>query len=285
MAKNAPTDLQALLSATRIDIDATRGRIEALAGREAASLDESDEAYGGWLRAKRLEEKEYARLLALASKTEADIAAERANAARAAYAAWYNTAAALNREVDKLYQTELTKAWGIVSNVLERAALAQIETEAVLKAMPADFIPRTWIGDPDQSVRCRAAVAEEIVSERIVDLWVDPATGATFANQDAPPSVASIKKRFREVTYRPFRPAGDVPPFYRDLKFPRLDAVGSSILFDGARLSGPHEVLEALRKGRQRAKVDAPILTKIEPLAPEKTPLADARIRPPMISN
>jgi hypothetical protein len=261
-----------------------RDQVEALAGQEAVSL-ESDEAYGAWSRRKRLAEKEVTRLLALVSTIEADIAAERAYAVRAAYTARYNAAAARNREVVELYRTELPKAWAVIADVLEKAALAQIETEAVIKEMPADYTPRTWIGDPDRSVRCRPPVEEEIVSERIVELWVDLKTGNTFADQSAPPTVSSIKKQFKEVTYRPFRPSGDVPPFYRDLKFPRLDATGSTSLFDGGRLRGPYDVIEALRKSRQRSRSDVPCITKIEPITAEKRPLATVDNSPPMISS
>lgn len=284
MAKGTPTNLQAALSTTRDDLAVARGQVEVLAGQEAVSL-ESDEAYGAWSRKKRLAEKEVGRLVALVANVEADIEAERANATRAAYEGRYNAAAARNREVVDLYRTELPKAWAIIANLLEKAALAQMETEAVIKEMPADYTPRTWIGDPDRSVRCRPPVEEEIVRERIIELWVDPKTGNTFADQSAPPSVTSIKKQFREVTYRPFRPAGDVAPFYRDLKFPRLDATGSTSLFDGGRLRGPYDVIEALRKSRQRSKSDVPYFTKIEPLTQDEKPLATFTVSPPMISS
>ncbi|MDP2359017.1 MAG: hypothetical protein Q8M31_23570 [Beijerinckiaceae bacterium] len=283
MAKSTSANLHAALAGARSELDAAHHMVEVHASREGSCLEESDEAYGAWFRQKRLYEKEVARLNALVSKFEADIATEEANAMRAAYAVRYNAAAARNREIVERYRAELPKAWAIIANLLEAAALAQIETEAVIKAMPADYTPRTWIGDPDRTVRCRPPIDDEIVSEQIVELWADPKTGNTFANRSAPPSVTSVKRQFKEVTYRPFQPAGDVPPFYRDLKVPRLDAIGSRVLFDGAKLRGPYDVLEALRQSRQRSEKAAPYLTRIEPLTPEIRASVEARISPPVV--
>lgn len=147
---------------------------------------------------------------------------------------------------DGLYRTVLPRAWEMIADVMRQAALAQIETEAVQNAMPADFEPNGWIGDPDRAVRCRPSVQPQTISEETVELWVDSETGNRFANQAAPPKTrTAIKRRFRQTVFQPMRPAGDAAPFFRGLVFPRIGNAGGH-LFDGSKLQSPRDVLVAL---------------------------------------
>ena len=99
--------------------------------------------------------------------------------------------------------------------------MAELETESVRRAMPENFHPTRWLGDPDRSVRCRPPSLERILNEKTVELWVDQATGAIFADQtSAPKDRRAIKRKFKEVSYTPFRPSGDAAPFYRELTWP-----------------------------------------------------------------
>jgi hypothetical protein len=165
----------------------------------------------------------------------------------------------------------LPKAWEIISSVLQAAALVEIETDGVLRDRPPDFRPPRAIVNPE-SFRRRPSFEETIIEDRVVDMFVDKKTGALFADQSKQ-RPGSVVRQFREVTYLPMELGNAVLPFYRDLKFPRLDDSGGP-LFDGSKINSPRDVLLTLssprpeRHQRQRQ-------VRIEPLVPIATPSLD----------
>lgn len=266
------------LAAAHSDLDAARTRLVEIEQAESAALQKSDEAYASWLRQKRLAEAELARLEQEVGKAAAEAEAEEARARLAEYDARYKAAAARNREVEKRLREDVPKAWAIIAQFIEDAALAEIETAEVLREMPREYDPKIWIGDPDRSIRCGPPMDEEIVSEELVARWVDPKTGSIFA--DEPKASRAIKRPFREVNYRPFRPVDEPLPFYRGIRMPRLDAVGDHFLYDGTALRSPHQALAAIRASRNRPRPQArPVLTKLEPIDP---PAAAFALPPPL---
>ncbi|RJF69596.1 hypothetical protein D4Q52_19770 [Rhodopseudomonas palustris] len=226
----------------------------------------SDEAYLSWTRKKRVAEQDARHADELVASLEVEVEAARRAEERSAFTARFAAAAAQNEKVVELYRTVLPRAWEMIADVLRQAALAQIETDAVLRAMPADFEPDQWIGDPDRTVRCRPAISEATISEEVVDLWVDRETGGVFADQETPPRSRTAHKRpFRRIAYQPFRPASDAAPFFRDLIFPRLGNTGGH-LFDGRELRSARDVLAELAKPMVLEEITLRPLTKIEPI-------------------
>lgn len=131
----------------------------------------------------------------------------------AAFEARYNAAADRNDQVMELFRTQLPEAWRIIAHVLEQAALAEIETESVRRAMPENFHPTRWLGDPDRSVRCRPPSPEKILDEKTVELWGDQATGAIFADQtSAPMTGAPSNASSRKSPTRHSARAATLPP-------------------------------------------------------------------------
>lgn len=265
-ASSGTGSLQEQISAARADLADVQSRLEAIALDEQESL-ATDASYIAWTRRRRLAESEYQRLSNLIISLDAQIVADQEAKAMAAFEARYNAAADRNDAVAELFRKALPEAWDIIAHVLEQAALAEIESENVRRAMPPNFHPKRWLGDPDRSVRCRPPMKEKIISETTVDRWVDKKTGNIFANQTSPPTDSrAFKRKFREVSYTPFRPSGDVAPFYRELTFPRIGNAGGPV-FDGSKINTAREVLAELAKSR--AVVNEPPmapLKRIEPL-------------------
>lgn len=263
-AKRTPTALTSLPE----QLDAAHARVTELEAGEAAAVQTSDEAFAAWLRQKRLADGEVARLVGAVAAAEREVEAEKAKARRAEYNGEYKSAALLNKEVEDMLRVAVPRAWGVIEQYIEKAALAEIRTAAVIRAMPADYEPEEWIGDPDRTVRCGPPQNYEVISDRVVRLWVDPVNGDVFSNQDQGPRTRSaVKKAFHETTYRPMRPVNEPLKFYQALRMPRLDAVGDQFLYDGSSVRSPYDALAGVQRARNRpAASERPILTKLEPV-------------------
>lgn len=279
MGKRSPASPASL----QAELDAARRRQAELEAGEAAAEQESDEAFAAWLRQKRLADREVSRLVEAKAQAERDADAEKAKARLAEYDARYQARAAGNSDVERMLKDDLRAACSTILRVMEAAALAEIETAAVIHAMPRDYEPTVWIGDPDRTVRCRPPEMEEIVSDKVIELWVDPDTGHIFADQDQK-SHRAVKKAFREVKYHIFRPAGETPKFFRGLRIPRLDAFGDDCFFDGSKLHDAHDVLAAIREVRNRpGPRPRPVITELKPV--EKAAVVAVDDLPPPISS
>lgn len=253
------------LLAARAELEAARGAAEALANDEASNLG-SDEAFHSWSRRKRLAEIEVGRLADVVTSLEADVTSHAAQIEIDRYRARYDAAAECNRKVADMIRTDLAQAWSIVSSVLEAAALAEIETAAVLRSMPAGFQPTQSIGDPEDARR-RPSLEEKVLGEETVSLWVDAETGNLFADQSRRPTKRAIAKMFRQTTVLPARRGDSPPPFFRELVFPRIDQNGPA-MFDGRSLQSPEQVLRALAEPRPTAKATSrSSQIRIEPMS------------------
>jgi hypothetical protein len=249
------------LAQARLDLEAVREAAERIASEEAESLG-SDERFTAWLRKKRVAEQDQQRVTALVADLERQIEEAAVAAKLAAFTARWEAAAERNREVARLMQTELPKAWAIIATVLEAAALAAIETEEIVHDRPAGFVVPDLLVDPE-AFRRRPSFDEEVLSVQVVDLLVDKKSGGLYADQSVR-KPNSIARKFREVTYLPAQLSDSIKPFWSDLRFPRLDDGGPS-LFDGSELRSPRDVLRALRAERPERR-QRPQQVRIEPI-------------------
>jgi len=275
MAKRAQEiTLAEQLATARYDHDAARAHAEAIANEESQSLT-SDEIYGSWRRRSRVAEMEVERLRALIDElqNEERVAAERDALDR--YSDRYDAAADANRKVAELFRVELPRIWAAIAGILKQAALAEIETAAVRKAMPPGFVPSRSLGDPED-VRRRPALEEEILADEVVLLWTDKVTGHLFADQDTRPKRPAAQRHFRQVAILPAR-RGDAPlPFYKELLFPRVGQSGP-VMFDGRSLQTPEQVLCALDASREAQLTQQPRTPqmRIEPVSSTVASTAD----------
>lgn len=234
------------LAKARLDLENAREAAERIANEEAENL-ANDTVFTAWMRQKRVAEQEHQRLAALVADLERQIEEAATAAKLAAFTARWEAAAERNREVARLMQTELPKAWAIIKTVLEAAAVAAIETEDILHERPTNFTVPDLLVDPE-AFRRRASFDEEVIEVQEVDLFVCKKTGNLFADQSKQ-KPHSITKKFKQVRYLPAQISDSIKPFWSDLRFPRLDDRGPA-LFDGAELRSPYDVLRALRTDR-----------------------------------
>jgi hypothetical protein len=136
----------------------------------------------------------------------------------------------------------------IVSKVIEAAAQLEIDRQAILRAMPAAFEPSTPIHQPDLEIRCRSCRDERIVESEVVNMLTDR-EGRLFVDQSCAAAKRGVARPFRHVTYLPLQTSSQTPPFWQQLVFPRLGAVGGP-LYDGAKVNSPQEALAVLRTER-----------------------------------
>jgi hypothetical protein len=188
------------LAQARLDLEVAREAAELIASEEAESLG-SDERFTAWLRKKRVAEQDQQRLTALVADLERQIAEAATAAKLAAFTARWEAAAEQNREVASLMQTELPRAWDIIKEVLEAAALAEIETDEVLRERPANFTVPDLLVDPE-AFRRLSSFDEEVIEVQEVDLFVCKKTGNLFADQSRQ-KPHSITKKFKQVRYLP----------------------------------------------------------------------------------
>lgn len=254
------------LAKARLDLENAREAAERIANEEAENL-ANDTVFTAWMRQKRVAEQEHQRLAALVSSLERQIEEAAVAAKLAAFTARWEAAAERNREVARLMQTELPRAWDIIKAVLEAAALAQVETDEVLREQPANFTAPDLLVDPE-AFRRRSSFDEEVIEVQEVDLFVCKKTGNLFADQSKQ-KPHSITKRFKQVRYLPSQFSDSIKPFWNELRFPRLND-GGPALFDGSELRSPYDVLRALRTDRPERRQRQPQV-RIEPIAPKLT--------------
>lgn len=250
------------IDAAHSDLVAARARADLVAAEENDNL-QSDEIFSSWQRRYRVAELEVDRLARLIATLEADRTAKIEQAGRARYIARWNAAAMRNRAVADMMKEQLPKAWEIVKSVIEAAAIAEIESDRVLRDRPVDFEGPCSIGNPE-AFRCRRSFEETILEDRVVDLFVEKQTGRLFADQSKQPP-RSVVRKFRQVTYLPLQLGDAALPFYREMRFPRLDDNGAAI-FDGTSMRTSHDVLRALRAPRPE-RVQRQHQVRIEPIA------------------
>ncbi len=258
------------LAQARLEREAAREAAERIANQETENL-ANDTVFTAWMRQKRVAEQEHQRLAALVSSLERQIEEAAVAAKLAAFTARWEAAAERNREVARLMQTELPKAWAIIATVLEAAALAAIETEEIVHDRPAGFVVPDLLVDPE-AFRRRPSFDEEVLSVQVVDLLVDKKSGGLYADQSVR-KPNSIARKFREVTYLPAQLSDSIEPFWSDLRFPRLDD-GGPALFDGSEIRSPRDVLRALRAERPERR-QRPQQVRIEPIRQPSVAVVD----------
>ncbi len=253
------------LEAARSALDAARLRVQEVAAQKLVALQQSDSAWSAWGRQRELADAEVARLTELVARLEAEAASAEAKARSDRFRERVEKQATENAAVAECIRSELPAAWKMFASVLERIARAEIATQQLISEMPNDFdFGDSWIGNPEAATRWRPPVSEQVLSRKLVELWVDK-NGNPFVDQTRVPTVTANKRAFHEVRYVAFSPAATVPKLYSTLVVPRFDSTGEPLLFDGAKMRGPHDVLAALQKIRERVERKPAILVKFEP--------------------
>ncbi len=260
--KSRAPALQDQLAKARLDLEAARDAAERVANEEASNLG-SDELFTGWLRKKRVAEQDQQRLEALIASLENQIDAAEHTAKLEVFAARWTAVAERSVAVKTMYEQDLPQAWEIVAKVIEAAAQLEIDRQAILRAMPVGFEPPTLIHQPDLEIRCRSCCDETILESEIVDMLTDRA-GRLFVNQTCAAAKRGVARPFRHVTYLPMQTSSQTPPFWQQLVFPRLSAVGGP-MYDGAKVNSPQEALAALRMERP-VDVEREPMMRIEPI-------------------